>query len=77
MLLVDFTEPASDLSVSNPAVDPLGLSLPPLPAPGILLRMEPRSDRRDSLVSDRENEGYDCSESPGPVGVREPLLDCD
>lgn len=66
VLLVDFTEAASDLSSPKPAVEPLGLSLfLSLPLdPGILERIEPLRDRIDSLVSVRENDGYDCSGSP-------------
>lgn len=35
-----------------------------LRAPGIFERMEPRNERRDSLVSDFEKDGYDCNGSP-------------
>lgn len=63
----------SDLSVwlstwDRPDVDARGLSLA---LPGILERIEPRSDRRESLVSEREREGYDCRESA------ELALECD
>ena len=66
-LLADLTEPASDfspwLSVRESAVDEArGLSV--LRAPGIFERMEPRNERRDSLVSDFEKDGYDCNVSP-------------
>ena len=75
-LLADLIEPASDLSPwlsvwERAVVEPRGLSV--LRAPGILERMEPRKERRDSLVSDFEKDGYDCSESPEPAL----LLECD
>ena len=66
VLVADFVEAASDLSTLGPASmfdrDVLGLSVFPLP--GILDRIEPRKDRKDSLVSDLLKDGYDCSPSP-------------
>jgi hypothetical protein len=62
LLPKDFTEPTSDLSSEDSAdVDARGLSVF-----RIFDRIDPRNDRRDSLVSDLEKDGYDCSESPGP-----------
>jgi hypothetical protein len=69
LLPTDLMEPASDLSsCERPDKDARGLSLL-----RILERIEPRNERRDSLVSDREKDGYDCNESPGP----ELPLECD
>jgi hypothetical protein len=71
-LIDDLIDAASDLSPTpedepllpdNPADDDLGLSA--LLAPGILFRMAKRSDREDSFVSERENEGSDSI--PGPL----------
>lgn len=70
-LFVDFIEPASDLSLAlsvleSAVVEPRGLSVLGR-APGIFERMEPRKERMDSLVSDFEKDGYDCSGSPEPA----------
>ena len=59
-LPTDLSDPASDLSVwdsvrERAVVEPRGLS--ELRAPGIFDRIDPRNERRDSLVSDLENEG--------------------
>lgn len=75
-LLEDLMEPASDRSfwlsvLERAVVEPRGLSV--LRAPGIFERMDPRKERRDSLVSDFEKDGYDCNESP-PSAL---LLECD
>ncbi len=67
VLVADFMEVVSDLSIPPPPVsifdnDVLGLSVFPLP--GIFDRIAPRSDRDDSFVSDLLNDGYDCRPSP-------------
>lgn len=72
-LAADLIEPASDLSVwlsvcDRADVDARGLSLL-----RIFERIDPRRERSDSFVSDREKDGYDCKESPG----LELPLECD
>lgn len=92
-LVVDLTEPASDLS-TPPSMLPraldeaLGLSvaLSDFTFPGIFDRIEPRNDFTDSFVSDLLKDGYDCRLSLGPLsrevddaflGVLEPSLPFD
>jgi hypothetical protein len=71
-LIDDLMDAASDLSPcplleplldAKPTDDERGLSA--LLAPGILFRMAKRSDREDSFVSERENDGSDSN--PGPL----------
>jgi hypothetical protein len=62
-LPTDLSEAASDLSSAWASADVEARGLSVL---RIFDRIDPRKDRRDSLVSDLENEGYDCSESPAP-----------
>lgn len=72
----DFTEAASDLSPlgeTRVVLDARGLS-PLLLEPGIRVLRFLNDDFAESLVSEREKDGYESSSGPSPVGVRVPLL---